>query len=95
MAYRTTREADNDIAGVFEFGALEYGFQRAEDYVDGLRDTLDRIGARPYIVRERTEFRPAVRIYPYNAHVVIYRIENEDALIIRILSARQDWKRHI
>ncbi|GJE15085.1 Toxin ParE4 [Methylobacterium longum] len=36
MTYRTTIEADEDIAGAYVAGALQFGAEQAERYQDGL-----------------------------------------------------------
>jgi toxin ParE1/3/4 len=41
---------------------------------------------------EPTEFTPPVRLHRYNAHLIIYRVGNEDILIIRVLHGRQNWE---
>ena len=43
------------------------------------------------MARERTEVRPPVRLYTYMAHVIVYIIEDEDVLILRVLHGSSDW----
>ena len=42
------------------------------------------------MARERLEIHPPVRVHPYKSHVVIYKIEGPDILIIRARLGRDD-----
>lgn len=94
MAYRTTLEADDDIAAIFALGALEYGLPRARSYVEGLFDVFELIGRHPLLARLRDEFEQPVRFRQYGAHVVADREVDGDALIVRVLHGKQDLGRH-
>ena len=42
-------------------------------------------------VVERTEFDPPVRLHPHKAHLIVYRLEADHLLVIRVLHRRSDW----
>ena len=46
----------------------------------------------PFLARERREFTPPVRIHPSGKHLVVYRVEAEELLVIRVLGGQQDWQ---
>lgn len=94
MAYRTTLEADDDIAAIFALGALEYGLPRAHSYVEGLFDVFESIARHPLLARLRDEFEQPVRFRHYGAHVVVYQEVDGDALVVRVLHGKQDLGRH-
>ncbi len=89
--FRTTAAADADVVELFRFGTERYGLAKADDYVSGLGEALYRLAANPRMARERTEVRPPVRLYTYMAHVIVYIIEDEDVLILRVLHGSSDW----
>ena len=44
------------------------------------------------MARERHEISPPVRIHPFRAHLVVYRInEDESIFMIRIRHGHDDW----
>jgi toxin ParE1/3/4 len=44
------------------------------------------------MAREREEISPHVRIHPFKAHLVVYRIEENGAIfVIRIRHGHEDW----
>ncbi|PST17318.1 type II toxin-antitoxin system RelE/ParE family toxin [Mesorhizobium plurifarium] len=43
-------------------------------------------------LRERFEISPPMRIHPFRARLVVYRIEEDgDVLIVRVRHGREDW----
>jgi toxin ParE1/3/4 len=91
VAVRTTLEAERDIYQVFALGARQYGFAAADLYATDLRETLNWLSTNPYMARERHETGRPVRLYRFRAHHILYTIDNEDVLVLRVLSNRQDW----
>lgn len=69
-----------------------FGAVQARQYHDELFTIFDLIAASPRIARERLELAPPMRIHPFKAHLVIYRIEaDDDVFIVRIRHGHEDW----
>ena len=47
------------------------------------------------MARERTEFAPPARLHPYRSYLIVYLLDDEGVLIVRIMHGRQDWERHL
>ena len=92
MRLKTSSEAERDIYEIHEFGSLNYGTDQADRYVDALRGMFDFLARFPLVARERANMRPPVRLYPYGAHNVIYRVDDNELLIVRVLHHSADWK---
>lgn len=95
MTYRTTRQADLDIAEIYVAGEQAFGTRQAERYQDGLFRTVSLLADNPYLASERTWLTPPVRIHPYSAHLIVYVVDEAGVLVVRILilHGRQDWER--
>lgn len=91
MAFRTTPRADQDLAELYRHGTLTYGLEAATNYAEGFRDVFAFLSQFPRATRERDEVSPPVRIHPYRSHLVAYRIEDEDVVVVRILHQRSAW----
>lgn len=52
MSYRTTRQADRDIADIYVQGEAVFGTAQAERYQDGLFDAFDILADNPRRLRE-------------------------------------------
>ena len=93
--FRTTPDADADLVGIYEYGALEFGTNQAEEYLERLHSVFLFLAANPRAARERVEIEPPVRLWSFQAHLIIYQIVDEDVLVLRVLGMRQDWPRHL
>ncbi len=82
--------ASVDLATIWADGAAAWGLDQADRYADGLFMLFELLATFPEMARERTEFRPPVRVHPSGAHIVLYRMEGKGIEIIRVLHARQD-----
>lgn len=95
MGYRLNKTAEKDIAAIFRRGFAEFGLRQAESYHAGLERIFEFLAANPKAARERAEFAPPVRLHPFGAHVVVYRIIGDDIMVVRVLHGRQDWERWV
>lgn len=86
-------QADLDVARIYVHGEQAFGVAQAARYQDGLFDTFDLLSDNPRLARERAEFTPPLRIHPYGSHIILYALQDDGVLIIRVLHGRQDWER--
>lgn len=92
MHFSLSVEAEEDIIAIAEQGVRTFGSAQARRYHDELFAVLDLIAAAPRMAREREEISPPVRIHPFKAHLVVYRIEGSGAIfVIRIRHGHEDW----
>lgn len=90
--YRLTPAAQNDLEDIWLYTLEQWSVQQADRYTDILEDTLDRLLFMPEMARERPEFDPPVRIHPSAEHLIVYLIEGDQLVVLRILGAGQDWQ---
>jgi toxin ParE1/3/4 len=92
MRFSLSIEAEEDIIAIAEQSVRMFGSAQARRYHDELFAVLDLIAANPRMAREREEISPPVRIHPFKAHLVVYRIEENGAIfVIRIGHGHEDW----
>ncbi|QND57292.1 type II toxin-antitoxin system RelE/ParE family toxin [Mesorhizobium huakuii] len=92
MGFRLSLAAEDDIIAIAEQGVRLFGAAQARLYHEQLFAMLDLIAANPRMARERYEISPPMRIHPFKAHLVVYRIEADgDILIVRIRHGHEDW----
>jgi toxin ParE1/3/4 len=69
-----------------------FGSAQARRYHDELFAIFDLIAANPRMARERYELSPPMRVHPFKAHLVVYRIEEGgDILVVRVRHGHEDW----
>lgn len=92
MPFSLSAQAEEDIVSIAEQGIRIFGAPVAKRYHDELFALFELIAANPRIARERDEISPPVRMHPFKAHLVVYRLdENGSVLVIRIRHSHEDW----
>jgi toxin ParE1/3/4 len=89
--FRLKPAALRDLEGIWDFTADRWSPDQADAYVSGLYAAFERLAQSPHIVAERTEYKPPVRIYRYEAHIVVFRQESDHLAIVRIRHGHEDW----
>lgn len=93
MTYRLTEEAEDDLAEIYADGELTFGEAAASAYIEGLYQIFALLSKFPQIARERRELPTSVRIHPYGAHLIVYRTQaDESVIIVRVRHAHEDWQ---
>ena len=90
--YRLAPAAQDDLEDIWRYTVERWSITQADRYADILEDTFERLMFMPEMARERTEFRPPVRIAPSSEHLIVYLVEGSDLVILRVLGAGQDWQ---
>lgn len=92
MPFNLSVEAEEDIVAIAEQGVRIFGALVARQYHDELFAVLELIASNPRMARERHEIFPPVRIHPFKAHIVVYRIRDDGSIFgIRIRHGHEDW----
>lgn len=91
MAWILTATAISDLDRLAADGAVRFGFEQSEVYEQKLVATLDALAAMPYLGPERQASQQVVRLMPSGSHNILYIVENEDVIILRVLHGLQDW----
>lgn len=95
MRHRLSRLADRDIDRLYRESIGRYGPRHADRYLTELHDAIRTLAELPESARERPELPGAVRIRRHEAHHIIYRVEADEVVIVRVLHGRQDITRHL
>ena len=90
--YRLTPKAEEDLAAIWRLSAETWSAAQSDTYLDTLVATIDTIVAMPPLARERREFDPPVRIHSTAEHVIIYLVDGDVIVVIRILGGRQNLR---
>ncbi len=87
MGHRRTTQADSDLDDIWNYVASKSGsLDIADRFIDSLTDRFFLLASHPNIGRARDEdLRPGLRSFPVGGYVIIYRVQDEDVLILRVL----------
>lgn len=89
--YRLTPRALADIEDIWRYTAETWSIAQADRYVDALAGVFGTIAAFPTLAAERLEFSPPVRIHTYESHLVVYLVDADVVVVVRVLGGKQDW----
>jgi len=91
MTWRTTDEADFDLQFIVEQGTVQFGRHVSGAYLARILELFETLAAHPHMGSERLAAQSTVRLMPCGSHNILYVIENEDVVILRVMHGLQDW----
>ena len=89
--YRLAPLALADLDDIWRFSAEKWSIEQADRYIDDLMRMFETIATMPTLARERSEFKPPIRIHVHESHLIVYVIAEDFVQILRLLGGRQDW----
>lgn len=87
---RITPRASRDIEAIADHLATQNSLERAEQFLNGIDSTLQRIAQFSQIGRKRDELYPGSRSLSYQQYIIFYRLLNDDIEVLRVVSGYQD-----
>ena len=93
--YVLSEEAENDLVEIYRYGFINYGESKADLYIKTIKSKCEFLADMPDFCPDRTEFKPPVKIHHHKKNLIIYIIESDYILIIRVLHERMDIQQHI
>ena len=92
MAFRLLPEAEADLDDIWLHVARESSsIVIANRVIDTITERFWLLGQRPQIGRRRDhDLHPGLRSFPVGEYVIIYRIEEDDALILHVMRGNRD-----
>jgi toxin ParE1/3/4 len=92
MGHRRTPQADSDLDDIWYYVASKSGsLDIADRFIDSITDRFFLLASHPNIGRARDEdLRPGLRSFPVGEYLIIYRVQDDDVLILRVLRGSRD-----
>jgi toxin ParE1/3/4 len=92
MGHRRTSQADSDLDDIWYYIASKSGSLGVADrFIDSITERFFLLASHPNIGRARDEdLRPGLRSFPVGDYIIVYRIQDEDVLILRVLRGSRD-----
>jgi toxin ParE1/3/4 len=92
MAHRVSPRAEADLDGIWLHVARESGSTEIADrFIDTITERFLTLARFPQLGRSRDEdFGAGSRTLPVGEYVVVYCVDNESVLILRVVHGRRD-----
>jgi toxin ParE1/3/4 len=94
MAHRVAPEAEAELDNIWYYVTKESGsVEIADRLIDSITERFYLLACHPHIGRHRDEdLRPGLRSFPVGEYVIIYRVEEQDVLILHVFRGSRDIK---
>lgn len=92
MSHRLAPEAESELDEIWYYVVKESrSIEVADRLIDSITERFFLLASHPFVGRRRDEdLRPGLRSFPAGEYVIIYRIEEEDALILHVVRGSRD-----
>jgi toxin ParE1/3/4 len=92
MAHRVAPEAEVELDNIWYYVAKASGsIEVADRVIDTITERFYLLACYPHIGRHREEdLRPGLRSFPVGEYVIVYRIEEQDVLILHVFRGSRD-----
>lgn len=92
MGHTRSPQADSDLESIWFYVASESGsIEIADRLIDSITDRFLLLANYPNLGRRRDEdLRPGLRSFPVGEYIIIYRLRDEDVLILRVLRGNRN-----
>mgnify|MGYP005865290757 CR=1 FL=1 len=91
-SYQLTNQAQKDIENLIEKGRIQFGIKQAISYFDELEKVFNLLAENPKMARTRHDLKPAVRVHPFQSHVILFEeLEDASILILTLRHSKENW----
>ena len=89
MRLRIGAIARADLAAIRRYSVREFGADVADAYFRGFNKAFEVLLAHPLAGTDREDIGPGALIYVHRRHRILYRVEDEMVVIVRVLHHAQ------
>ncbi len=88
--YILSLKTQDDIDGIYLFTKTEFGQHQAIKYLLGLKSYFELLVKKPEIGKDRNEIKKGLFSFPYESHIIFYRVFKNHIRIISVLYGGRD-----
>ena len=93
--YRLTEEADRHLQEIWRYSRDRWNTEQADKYLAAIEVALNAAVTMPALLRPRLELGERIVARRTGSHVAYGIIENDELVVLAVLHARMDPKRHL
>ena len=87
---RVSEAAFEDIRKIGRYTQQQWGREQRRIYLSGLEQKFAFLAENPETSPERLDFEPPVRIHRHERHLIVYLVQDDGILIVRVLHGSMD-----
>ena len=93
--HRLSDKAISDIGDIARYTIEQFGIEQARIYRDSMIACFQSLSETPGIGRRVDHLREGYRRFDHRSHVIFYKRDGQDILIVRVLHKRMNAPRHL
>ena len=86
--------AEYDLINVWLYTSEEWSFAQADIYLNKIDSRIGHLISNPRLGKDRNDLRKSYHSIQIKHHIVFYKLNNNQILIIRILHESSDIEQH-
>jgi toxin ParE1/3/4 len=94
MKYVLSETAELDIDEIFDYDNYKFGSEQAINYLIGLQSHFEALCKNPEVGRIKNELKIGLLSFPYQSHIIFYRIMDTHIRIIRMIHGSRGLPNH-
>ena len=84
-------EAEEDLLDIWLWGVDNHGQAQADDFIDEINQTFQKLVAMPYAATERPQLAEGIRSRPFRKkYTIFYKPIESGVLIVRVMRGSRD-----
>ena len=92
---RLSNQAASDIGDIARYTIERFGIEQARSYRDSVIACFQSLGENPELGRNIDDIRNGYRCLNHQFHIIFYKADGPDILIVRVLHNRMDAPQHL
>lgn len=93
--YLLTPRARRDLDAIWAYSVESWGEDQAERYLRGIQAAIETVADDPRRAIACDDIRPGYRKLHTGSHVIFFKVETDQVIVVRILHGRMDLGRHL
>ncbi|WP_223446154.1 type II toxin-antitoxin system RelE/ParE family toxin [Polaribacter litorisediminis] len=93
--YELTNETDADLEDIFDYTEQRHNQEQAIVYLLNIEDLFLKLCKQPNLGRLRNDIKENVFSIPIKKHIIFYKIDINNLIIIRVLHGSRDMPKHL
>jgi toxin ParE1/3/4 len=89
--YVLTKDAENDLERIYDYGVAQFGMLQADKYYEMFFDCFDKIAYNPFMFSNSDYLKKGYRSCVCGVDTIFYRIISDDLVEITGIIGRQDF----
>ena len=90
---KLSASAEDDLAGIYEYGFQTWGEQKADQYYDDLIGHLHQLCSNPFLYQAVEDIRPGYRRSVFRHLAIYFRVQGDEIEVMALIGNQDAMRR--